>query len=78
MEPYRPFVDKMIVNHLNNFGKTDKLTKDIKAYLLGIATEDVLIDKQQRPLLVAVTTTTASLYKCYTGELRNIKYPELD
>jgi len=78
MEPYRPFVDKMVVNHVNNFKKTDELTKETKAYLLGIATQDVWIDGQQRPLMVAVTTTTASLYKCYTGELRAIKYPELD
>ncbi|MDO6739221.1 type II CRISPR-associated endonuclease Cas1 [Wenyingzhuangia sp. 2_MG-2023] len=78
MEPYRPFVDKMVVNHVNNYGDTDELTKEVKAYLLGIATQDVWIDGQQRPLLVAVTTTTASLYKCYTGELRTIKYPELD
>ncbi|PNW25583.1 type II CRISPR-associated endonuclease Cas1 [Formosa algae] len=78
MEPYRPFVDKMVVNYVNNFGETDELTKEVKAYLLGITTQDVWIDGQQRPLLVAVTTTTASLYKCYTGEFRNIKYPELD
>ncbi|TYC16296.1 type II CRISPR-associated endonuclease Cas1 [Bizionia gelidisalsuginis] len=78
MEPYRPFVDKMVVNYVNNNGKTNELTKDVKAYLLGIATQDVLIDGMQRPLMVAVTTTTASLYKCYAGELRSIKYPELD
>ncbi len=78
MEPYRPFVDKMVVNYVNNFGKTEELSKEVKAYLLGIATQDVWIDGQQRPLMVAVTTTTASLYKCYTGELRNIKYPILD
>ncbi|MGY5353216.1 type II CRISPR-associated endonuclease Cas1 [Wenyingzhuangia sp. IMCC45533] len=78
MEPYRPFVDKMVVNHVNNNGEVDELTKEVKAYLLEIATQDVWIDGQQRPLLVAVTTTTASLYKCYTGELRSIKYPELD
>ena len=40
--------------------------------------QDVFIDGVVRPLFVAVTTTTASLYKCYTGELRHIKYPELD
>lgn len=78
MEPYRPFVDKMVVNYVNNYGDTEELTKEVKAYLLGIATQDVWIDGQQRPLLVAVTTTTASLYKCYTGELRTVKYPELD
>lgn len=78
MEPYRPLVDKMVVNYVNNHAETNELNKQVKAYLLGIATQDVWIDGQQRPLMVAVTTTTASLYKCYTGELRSIKYPELD
>jgi CRISPR-associated protein Cas1 len=78
MEPYRPFVDKMVVNYVINNGKTNELTKEVKTYLLGIATQDVWIDGMKRPLLIAVTTTTASLYKCYTGELRSIKYPDLD
>ena len=78
MEPYRPFVDKMVVNYVFNYNGKEVLDKATKAYLLGIATEDVLIDGLQRPLMVAVTTTTASLYKCYTGELRSIKYPQLD
>ena len=55
-----------------------ELTKEIKAHLLTIATQDVKIDGIVRPLLIAVTTTTASLYKCYSGELRHIKYPVLD
>ncbi len=78
MEPYRPFVDKMVVNYVNNCRQTETLDKTTKAYLLKIATQDVWIEGKQRPLMVAVTTTTASLYKCYTGELRKIKYPELD
>ena len=56
----------------------EELTKEIKAHLLSIATQDVKIDGIVRPLLIAVTTTTASLYKCYTGELRHLKYPVLD
>lgn len=78
MEPYRPFVDKRVVNYVTDAGKTDELTKEAKVYVLGIATQDVRIEEMQRPLLVAVTTTTASLYKCFTGELRSIKYPKLD
>jgi CRISPR-associated protein Cas1 len=77
MEPYRPFVDKMVYNYIKDNYCFD-LNKDTKAYLLQIATQDVLIDGLIRPLFVAVTTTTASLYKCFTGEFRQIKYPELD
>ena len=78
MEPYRPFVDKMVYNYVFMNGITNELTKEVKAYLLKIATQDVFIGGVNRPLMVAVTTTTASLYKCYTGELRTIKYPVLD
>ncbi len=78
MEPYRPFIDKLVFNYTIMNGMSNELSKEIRAYLLNIATHDVLIDQVQRPLMVAVSTTTASLYKCFTGELRQIKYPELD
>ncbi len=78
MEAYRPFVDKMVSNYVFMYGHVETLTKEVKAYLLNIATQDVLISNKVRPLMVAVTTTTASLYKCYTGELKKIKLPELD
>jgi CRISPR-associated protein Cas1 len=77
MEPYRPFVDKLVYNYVvDNYNY--ELNKDAKAHILTIATQDVFIDGVIRPLFVAVTTTTSSLYKCFTGELRQIKYPELD
>jgi len=78
MEPYRPFVDKRVYNYILNNPKPIELTKEIKAYLLGIVTQDVLIDNKVRPLMIAVTTTTASLYKCYKGVARQIIYPEID
>ena len=77
MEPYRPFVDKLVYNYVVNSGNSE-LTKEARAYILTIATQDVFIDGVVRPLFVAVTTTTSSLYKCFAGELRQIKYPELD
>jgi len=77
MEPYRPFVDKLVYNYILGSNNAE-LTKNAKATILTIATQDVYIDGLVRPLFIAITTTTASLYKCYTGELRQIKYPELD
>jgi len=77
MEPYRPFVDKLVYNYILSSNNSD-LTKAAKANILTIATQDVFIDGLVRPLFVAVSSTTASLYKCYAGELRRIKYPELD
>lgn len=77
MEPYRPFVDLLVMKFLEKNPDTEELTKDFKAYLLNIATKDVQIDGLKRPLMVAVKTTSTSLYKCYTGEKRLISYPAL-
>lgn len=77
MEPYRPFVDWLVMDWLTRNPETEKLTKEFKAHILQIATKDVKIDGKTRPLMVAVKTTISSLYKCYTGEKRQISYPEL-
>ena len=77
MEPYRPFVDWLVMDWLTKNPEIEELTKEFKAHLLQVATKDVWIDGKKRPLLVAVKTTVMSLYKCYTGEKRLISYPEL-
>jgi CRISPR-associated protein Cas1 len=76
MEPYRPFVDLLVMQWLEKNPESEYLTKEFKAYLLQIATKDLEIEGLKRPLLVAVKTTASSLYKCYTGEKRQISYPE--
>lgn len=76
MEPYRPYVDELVVNIRKEFDDTDFLDKEIKKRLLSIPTIEVIINNHRRPLMVAVTETTASLYKCFSGELRKIAYPE--
>ena len=76
MEPYRPYVDELVVSIIKEFGCTDlQLSKEIKVRLLSIPTIDVTINGKRSPLMVAVTQTTASLYKCFIGELRRIAYP---
>lgn len=77
MEPYRPFVDILVLQWLEQYPYTENLTKEFKAHLLQMATLDVKIDDLIRPLLVAVKITVTSLHKCYTGEKRLLSYPEL-
>ena len=77
MEPYRPYVDKLVVDILEDYPNPPELTMDIKARLLGIPFMDVIIDGHRSPLMIAATSTTASLYKCFSGECRKILYPEL-
>lgn len=76
MEPYRPFVDEHVINVMKSVDSFDVLTRDIKAKLLEIPTIDIHIEGKRFPLMVGAGITTASLAKCFSGELRQIKYPE--
>ncbi len=78
MEPYRPYVDELVSIILHSGVDCSKLTTDLKRQLLGIPVVEVTIAGQRSPLMNAVSQTTASLVKCYTGELRKILYPEMD
>ena len=77
MEPYRPFVDQLVCNIITNADDYTELTTEIKRQLLTIPTLDVMIGGKRSPLMIAVSQTTASLYKCFSGEMRKIVYPEL-
>lgn len=76
MEPYRPYVDELVWNLVNTYGEASELDKELKAKLLTVPTLEVRIDGKRSPLMVAVGQTTSSLYKCFSGELRKITYPE--
>lgn len=77
MEPYRPYVDQLVFDITEQYGEDVELSKDIKAELLSIPTLDVVIAGKRSPLMVATAQTTASLYKCFSGELRKVAYPEM-
>ena len=77
MEPYRPYVDNLVIKIMQHSNDYSELTKDIKMQLLSIPVIDVEINKKRSPLMIAAQQTTASLYKCFSGELRQIAYPEL-
>lgn len=78
MEPYRPYVDELVYRTIEAKGIPPfELDREWKSIMLVIPTLDVNIGGLRRPLMVAMTQTTASLYKCFTGELRRISYPEM-
>lgn len=77
MEPYRPFVDDLVINIMQQYPDYSELTLSIKAALLTIPSLDVMLDGKRSPLMIAVGQTTASLAKCFNGEMRKIAYPEL-
>ena len=75
MEPYRPFVDELVIQIMESVDDYSILTRDLKARLLQIPVLDVYIDGKKSPLMVAATQTTASLYRCFAGEDKLITYP---
>jgi len=77
MEPYRPYVDRLVCDVVQKYGADTALTREIKQELLSIPVIDVTIGGKRSPLMIAATQTTASLYKCFSGELRKIAYPEM-
>ena len=78
MEPYRPFVDKLVAEIVDSGEDYQELTKNVKMKLLGIPVMDVIINGQRSPLMIASTQTTASLARCYLGEIRKIAYPAFE
>jgi CRISPR-associated protein Cas1 len=77
MEPYRPFVDLLVMEWLKSHPDSEFLTLDFKAHILKIATQDTWIDHKTRPLMNAIKISVYSLYQCYKGEKRNLLYPQL-
>ncbi len=78
MEPYRPYVDKLVSGIVDSGADITNLTKEIKGQLLSIPVLDVVINGRRSPLMIGVGMTTASLYKCYSGEIRKIAYPSME
>ena len=78
MEPYRPYVDELVIEILRSCGDCSELTTDLKRQLLGLPVKEVVIDSRRSPLMVAASQTTASLAKCFGGELRKVVYPVME
>ena len=78
MEPYRPYVDRLVAEIADSGIDISELTKELKSKLLSIPVLDVVINGRRSPLMIGVGITTASLYKCYNGEIRKIAYPTME
>lgn len=76
MEPYRPFVDEIVFDLYANGER--ELTKQVKADLMHLLYTDARLGKVLRPLEVGLTFTTASLAKCFAGEVKKLSYPQLE
>ena len=80
MEPYRPFVDKLVKEILEEIKEDEAMTMTTtqKQKLLTIPTLEVIINNKRSPLMVALQSTTSSLAQCFEKKVTKISYPELD
>lgn len=77
MEPYRPYIDELVLDMVNLQPEVQELNTVIKKTFLGIPAMDIRIEDQRSPLMVGLQRTTASLARCYLGETRKLVYPDL-
>lgn len=77
MEPYRPYVDVMVLEIMHWPTQYHELTREHKQRLLQLPVTDVLIDGRRRPMQLAIQETAQSVQKCFAGESRKIIYPEM-
>ena len=77
MEPYRPFVDQYVLGRVRPFDvPLSELTKEMRARLLEMLTCDVRLGDNRRPLMVALSYTTASLARYYKKETDDLSLPQ--
>lgn len=77
MEPYRPYVDELVIQIMQEEDDYSELTRNLKAKLLQIPVLNVTINGKRSPLMIAAGITAASLYKCFSGECRQVTYPSM-
>jgi len=78
MEPYRPYVDSVVLKILESEDDIYDLSPALKKQLLQIPVVDIVIDGKKSPLMIGMQRTTASLNACFMGEQRKLIYPEIE
>lgn len=78
MEVYRPFVDMLVCSVLQTVEEPlYELTPDIKKRLLALSYLDTYTNQERKPLIQAVSQTTASLWRVLANESTLLILPEL-
>lgn len=77
MEPYRPFVDSIVLQLCGEYGAEIEITPGTKKLLLSVLSVDTVTEGETKPLMLSMTATTASLVRCFGGESKKLVYPEV-
>ena len=76
MEPYRPYIDDEIVEFMKTNEVSEELTMEFKKRIMKALARDVSIGNVTRPLMIALTITSSSLAKVFSGEAEKLSLPE--
>ncbi len=77
MEPYRPYVDKIVLEIVESVENYEELSIDLKKKFFVLPVTEVCLDGETSPLMAAMFRTTSSLVKCFDGTSRKLLYPEI-
>lgn len=77
VEPFRGYVEAKVKEIVEGEGVPDDLTQDLKARLLEVLYETVVIGGCKSPLMVGLHRTMASLQRCFAGDQDRLELPDL-
>lgn len=76
MEPFRPFVDKTVLQIITQQPETQEITQELKQKMIGILLHDTRFKGKRSPLQVAVQKCTASLARSFEENRCLLQYAE--
>jgi len=77
MEPFRPFIDRAVVELLKKYPEDHPLDPELKKQILSAITEKININQEKRTIFDSATKTANSLVKVYEGKEKKLILPEL-
>lgn len=75
MEPYRVFIDEVVVGLKPGVAKQDQLPREVRATILGVLHRRVMIEGEDRSLADAIFHGAQSLASCLCGSARRLCFP---
>jgi len=75
MEPFRPYIDDEVIEYVKENPSIEEISTDFKRKILTVLTRDVSIGKVMRPLMIALTMTSSSLARIFTGNQKELVLP---
>lgn len=77
MEPFRPLIDRRVVQWIADHNPAADLDPATKSWLIEATTMRYVSDQEQRSLFDLLLRTANSVAQCITGETREIEIPSL-